>query len=211
MRRRGPRSCGFHGGRRLTRHCRLPSNVSLDLGALAEPLSVAMHARDRAKLPEGATVLVFGAGAVGLLCAAVCKAAQAKAVVIADIQKDRVDFAVANGYADAGFVVPMARPEGIDEKLYYAEQVADMAKETEVRGEAVGEVSAVFECTGVESCMQSAIYVREAADGDGGGPRFFWRYPVTDLLAGEQTRWKSHDHRHGCPYPHAAPACCSPT
>jgi len=107
-----------------------------------------MHARDRANLPEGPTVLVFGAGAVGLLAAAVSKAAHASAVIIADIQKDRVDFAVANGYADAGVVVPMARPQTIEEKLLYAADVADKIKATEVH-----------ECTGVETCVQSSIYV----------------------------------------------------
>lgn len=138
---------------------RLPSELSLDLGAIIEPLSVAMHARNRANLPAGATVLVIGAGAVGLLAAAVSKADKAAAVVIADIQKDRVDFAVANGYADAGFVVPMARPETIQEKLAYAQDVATKIKETEVSGKPVGEFSGVYECTGVETCTQTAIYV----------------------------------------------------
>lgn len=81
------------------------------------------------------------------------------AVIVADIQKDRVDFAVKNGFADAGFVVPMARPQTIDEKLAYAQQVADLAGNVEIGGEPVGQVGAVFECTGVESCVQSAIYV----------------------------------------------------
>ncbi|KAK5999012.1 Sorbitol dehydrogenase [Cladobotryum mycophilum] len=137
---------------------KLPSGISNDLGAIIEPLSVAMHANRRANLPSDSTILVLGAGAVGLLAAAVSKASGSPAVVIADIQKDRVDFAVANGFADAGFVVPLARPETIEDKLKYAQEVADLAKKTEVNGQAVGEVSAVYECTGVESCMQSAIY-----------------------------------------------------
>ncbi|KND86152.1 Sorbitol dehydrogenase [Tolypocladium ophioglossoides CBS 100239] len=137
---------------------KLPNDLSLDLGGVIEPLSVAMHARDRANLPAGSTVLVFGAGAVGLLAAAVSKAANAEAVMIADIQGDRVDFAVANGYADAGFVVPMARPQTVEEKLAYAQEVADKIKATEVKGKPIGEVSAVYECTGVETCVQSSIY-----------------------------------------------------
>ncbi len=118
-----------------------------------------MHAQDRANLPEGSKILVFGAGAVGLLAAAVSKAAKAKAVIIADIQKDRIDFAVANGFADAGVLVPMARPQTIEDKLKYAQEVAELVKTTKVNGEAVGEVSAVYECTGVETCFQSSIYV----------------------------------------------------
>lgn len=141
---------------------RLPDAVSLELGALVEPLSVAMHARNRANLPSGSTVLVLGAGAVGLLVAAVSKAA-GQTVVIADIQSDRVDFATANGYADAGIVVPPKRPQAIEEKLAYAKEVADLVKQAQVQGKAVGEVTATYECTGVETCMQTAIYVRCAA------------------------------------------------
>ncbi len=138
---------------------RLPPALSLDLGAVLEPLSVAMHARDRANLPDGSTVLVLGAGAVGLLAAAISKAANAKTVVIADIQKDRIDFAVQNGFADASVLVPMERPQTIEDKLAYAQRVADMVKNTTVNGQAVGEVSAVYECTGVETCVQASIYV----------------------------------------------------
>ncbi|KAL6874635.1 GroES-like protein [Trichoderma longibrachiatum] len=137
---------------------KLPESMPLDLGALIEPLSVAMHAHRRANLASESTVLVFGAGAVGLLSAAVSKANGASAVVVADIQKDRVDFAVANGFADAGFVVPLARPQTVDEKLAYAQEVAEQARGVKVNGEEVGEFGAVYECTGVETCLQSAIY-----------------------------------------------------
>lgn len=41
---------------------RLPDNVSLDEGALMEPLSVAIHACRRAGLTLGDKVLVLGAG-----------------------------------------------------------------------------------------------------------------------------------------------------
>lgn len=124
-----------------------------------EPMSVAIHARNRASLAANSTVLVFGAGAVGLLTAAVVKASKAKHVIICDIQKDRVDFAVANGFADAAFVVPMVRPETLEAKLKFAQDVAAMAKDLVVDGKAIGEVDVCFECTGVESCVQSAIYV----------------------------------------------------
>lgn len=124
-----------------------------------EPMGVAMHARNRASLAPSSNVLVFGAGAVGLLTAAVAKASKAKAVVICDIQKDRVDFAVANGFADAGFVVPMLRPETTEEKLGFSKEVAGLASNLVVGGGVLGEVDVTFECTGVESCVQSAIYV----------------------------------------------------
>jgi L-iditol 2-dehydrogenase len=135
--------------------------MSLELGAILEPLGVAMHAARRSQLVKGSTVLVFGAGAVGLLCAAMCKASAAGQVIIADIQSERVDFAVQNKFADAGIVVPMKRCETIEEKLAFAKEVAASVGATKsTSGSAVGEVDAVFECTGVESCLQAAIYVR---------------------------------------------------
>jgi L-iditol 2-dehydrogenase len=118
-----------------------------------------MHANDRANLPPGSSILVLGAGAVGLLCAAASRTTDVKTVVIADIQEERVKFAIDHGFADAGFVVPPKRPETIEDKLAYAKELAEMAKAAEVNGQPVGEVTATFECTGVESCMQTAIYV----------------------------------------------------
>ena len=83
------------------------------------------------------------------------KVCGAKTVVIADIQAERVDFAVQNKFADAKIMVPMKRPQSIEDKLSFAKEVAEMVK----AASGVGEVDAVFECTGVESCMQAAIYV----------------------------------------------------
>ncbi|KAK4248706.1 chaperonin 10-like protein [Corynascus novoguineensis] len=137
---------------------KLPSDVSLELGALVEPLAVALHATDRARLAPRSTVLVFGAGTVGLLCAALSKAVNEATVVIADIQEDRVKFAVANGFADAAVVVPMKRPDTIEAKLDFAKQVAEAVKSTTHNGRPLGEVSATYECTGVEACLQASIY-----------------------------------------------------
>lgn len=139
---------------------RLPDKVSLELGAILEPLSVAMHGTRRASVKKGSTILVFGAGAVGLLCAAMCKASGAGYVIIADIQSERVEFALKNKFADAGIVVPMKKCGTIEEKLAFAKEVAGLVHRTKPRtGSTVGEVDAVFECTGVESCLQAAVYV----------------------------------------------------
>lgn len=106
-------------------------------------------------MKTGNTILVFGAGAVGLLCAAMSKVYGAKTVIIADIQQERLDFAVANKFADSKIVVPRRQCQTIEEKLSFAKEVA-----SDVSGlSTTGEVDAVFECTGVESCLQAAIYV----------------------------------------------------
>lgn len=138
---------------------KLPEDVSLDLGALLEPLSVAIQASRRAQLGAGATVLVFGAGAVGLLVAAMAKISGAGTVVIADIDAGRVQFAVDNKFAHKGFTVPLKRGSTIDEQLEIAkETAAEIAKTTKESGGEVSEVDAVFECTGVPSCVQASIF-----------------------------------------------------
>ncbi|KAF2470735.1 GroES-like protein [Lindgomyces ingoldianus] len=138
---------------------KLPEDVPLDLGAILEPLSVAIHASRRARLPAGASVLVFGAGAVGLLVAAMAKISGASTVVIADIDAGRVNFAVQNKFSHIGFTVPMKRGNTVDENLAIArETAAEIGKIAKESGEPVGEVDAVFECTGVPSCLQAAIY-----------------------------------------------------
>lgn len=143
---------------------RLPDNVSLDLGALLEPLGVAIHASRRAQLPNDSTVLVFGAGAVGLLVAAMARISGATTVVIADIDQGRVDFAVKNKFAHKGYTVPIKRGNSIEEDLETAkETAAEIANVIKVNGKPVGEVDAVFECTGVPSCLQTSIYVGNRA------------------------------------------------
>lgn len=136
---------------------KLPEEVGLDVGALLEPLGVALHAFRRSLMPKQATVLVFGAGAVGLLCAAVAKVKGAGKVIIADIDQGRLDFAVQNGFAHASYLVPMKRGKDIDENLAIAKETAAAVGQVE----SVGEVDVVFECTGVPSCVQAGIFVSE--------------------------------------------------
>ena len=54
--------------------CRLPDHVSLEEGALLEPLSVAVHACRRASVTLGSKVLVCGAGPIGLVTLLTAKA-----------------------------------------------------------------------------------------------------------------------------------------
>lgn len=134
---------------------KLPDEVGLDVGALLEPLGVALHAFRRSLMPKNATVVVYGAGAVGLLCAAVAKVKGAGKVIIADIDQGRLDFAVQNGFAHASYLVPMKRGKDMDENLAIAKETAAAIGKVEN----VGEVDVVFECTGVPSCVQAGIFV----------------------------------------------------
>lgn len=72
---------------------KLPDHLSLQEGALVEPLSVAVHIVKQGEVRPGNSVVVFGAGPVGLLCCAVAKAFGASKVIAVDIQPTRLEFA----------------------------------------------------------------------------------------------------------------------
>lgn len=85
----------------------LPESVSLEDGAMMEPLSVAVHSvSSLGKLKSGQNVIVFGAGPVGLLIMAVAKALGAKKIVAVDINEERLKFA--KGYAATHTFVPVS-------------------------------------------------------------------------------------------------------
>jgi 2-desacetyl-2-hydroxyethyl bacteriochlorophyllide A dehydrogenase len=71
----------------------LPPAQSLADGALVEPLAVAVHALRRAEVSGRDTVLVFGAGAIGLLAAQALKVHAPACLAIADINPQRLALA----------------------------------------------------------------------------------------------------------------------
>lgn len=91
---------------------RLPDNVSFDAAALLEPLSVAIHARNRAQPETGSTALVLGAGTVGLLTAAMARQSGCTTVTVCDVDQGRVDYALEKGFATHGYVVPRPSVSG---------------------------------------------------------------------------------------------------
>ncbi|KAI8633388.1 sorbitol dehydrogenase [Xylariaceae sp. FL1651] len=84
---------------------KLPDHISFEAAALLEPLSVAIHAINRANPVPGSTALVMGAGTVGLLTAAMARQSGCTSITIADVDAGRVDFAIKHGFATHGFVV----------------------------------------------------------------------------------------------------------
>ena len=141
---------------------KLPPSLPLPLAALAEPLSVVLHAYRRAALQPASRVLVLGAGAVGLLAASLAKASGATTVVAVDIEQGKLDFAREMGWADATHTLPRGPRVSGAEALEVAKTAWDGLKASEgvqaVEGLEEG-FDAVFECTGVESCMQLAVMV----------------------------------------------------
>ena len=76
---------------------KLPEHLSYEGGALIEPLAVAVHAVKRAKIGLGDKVVIIGAGPIGILIAAVCKAAGAREIIISDISDARLQMAAVMG------------------------------------------------------------------------------------------------------------------
>lgn len=76
---------------------KLPESISLDEGALVEPISVAVHALGRYGSLEGKKVAVIGAGTIGNLVAQVAQASGAAHVMITDIADYKLEKARACG------------------------------------------------------------------------------------------------------------------
>lgn len=62
--------------------CRLPDHVSMEEGALLEPLSVGVHACRRGEVTAGDNVLILGAGPIGLMILLTAKAMGASKVLM---------------------------------------------------------------------------------------------------------------------------------
>lgn len=138
----------------------MPSTLSYEDGALLEPLAVAVHAVRRAGIEPGQSCLIFGAGAVGLLCAAAATHAGCGTIIIADIDEGRLAFARANGFADFTFAVKPRRGANLEESLDIAREVASGVNAlSPFSMNKLERPKYVFECTGAEACVQAAIYV----------------------------------------------------
>ncbi len=65
---------------------RLPSSMNARLACLAEPLSCCVHGADRAAIQSGSTVLVIGAGLIGLMLTRLARLAGAGLIVSSEPQ-----------------------------------------------------------------------------------------------------------------------------
>ncbi|HEY0537773.1 MAG TPA: L-idonate 5-dehydrogenase [Actinoallomurus sp.] len=79
----------------------LPPGVPLRLAALAEPLSVALHAVRRAGEVRGRRVLVTGAGPIGCLVVAALRQAGAAEIVVSDLVDEALALATRVGATTA--------------------------------------------------------------------------------------------------------------
>lgn len=72
---------------------KLPDNVSLEEGAMCEPLSVGVHACRRANVGPETNVLIMGAGPIGLVALLSARAFGAPRIVIVDVDDYRLSVA----------------------------------------------------------------------------------------------------------------------
>lgn len=72
---------------------KLPDHISLEEGALLEPFSVGVHACKRGGVKVGSTVLILGAGPIGLVTLLSAKAMGATKIYITDLTEFRLNIA----------------------------------------------------------------------------------------------------------------------
>lgn len=79
---------------------RIPEGLSMEEAALAEPAATAMYAVRKARIPDGANVLVIGDGPIGQLAAQLANIAGASKVIMAGSWDAKLDIAKECGIAD---------------------------------------------------------------------------------------------------------------
>jgi len=72
---------------------KIPEHLSFSRAALLEPVSIATHAANRAPIEAGDTVVIIGAGTIGLLVLQACKLKGARKIIVCDINEFRLDVA----------------------------------------------------------------------------------------------------------------------
>ena len=76
---------------------RLPDSVSFEVGAMADPMSVALHAVRKANIQPGNRVAVFGVGPIGLFALQWAKTMGASKVFAVDVLPEKLEVARALG------------------------------------------------------------------------------------------------------------------
>ncbi|XP_013386979.1 sorbitol dehydrogenase-like [Lingula anatina] len=139
---------GFDGGLRAicchpANFChRLPDSLTLEEGMLLEPLAVGVHGCERAGIKPGSSVLVTGAGPIGIATLLTAKASGATKVCITDILQERLNFAKSVGATHTLLVKARDDPQTV------ASKVKDL----------MGcEAEASIECSGSEEALSVAI------------------------------------------------------
>uniref|UniRef100_A0A0E0IFD3 Enoyl reductase (ER) domain-containing protein n=1 Tax=Oryza nivara TaxID=4536 RepID=A0A0E0IFD3_ORYNI len=122
---------------------KLPENVSLEEGAMCEPLSVGVHACRRADVGPETGVLIMGAGPIGLVTLLAARAFGAPRVVIVDVDEHRLS---------------VARSLGADAAVRVSARAEDVGEEVErIRAAMGGDIDVSLDCAGFSKTVATAL------------------------------------------------------
>ena len=125
---------------------KLPRGMPLREGALIEPLAVGVHMARQAYISPGMSVVIFGAGPVGLLCEAVARVYGATEVVSVDVIPAKL--AMAKEFAATQVYESQAIPP--------QENASNLLRST---GLSTSGADVVIDASGAASSIQTALYV----------------------------------------------------
>lgn len=125
----------------------LPAGLGLREGVLAEPLAVGAHAVRMVDVRPGSTVVVMGAGTVGVCSAVVSQYFGAKKVVLVDIAESKLKFA--KSLIEGCDTIMPSKNEGPEEVARRIVAECTLGKGAD----------AVVEASGAEICVHTGMYV----------------------------------------------------
>ncbi|KAI1084755.1 GroES-like protein [Whalleya microplaca] len=128
---------------------KIPDSMSLEEATLIEPLAVGVHAVRLAAVQPGNKVVVFGAGTVGLFCAAVARDFGASVVLSVDILESKLSFA-------KEFIGPNVGRTATPDLSLPPEKNARQLIEMHDLGDGA---DVVIDASGAESSVNTGIYV----------------------------------------------------
>ncbi|KAG7094045.1 hypothetical protein E1B28_007666 [Marasmius oreades] len=136
----------------------LPDHLSLEDGAMMEPLSVGVHSVSHlGSFRTNQSIAVFGCGPVGLLCMAVARALGASRIIAVDIVPSRLEFA--KKYAGAETYQPIPPSENEPRIQYSRRNAENMKKVLGIEDRGSTAIDLVVDASGAEVSIQTALYL----------------------------------------------------
>ena len=145
----------------------LPDDINLEEAAMCEPAAVALHAVGKASLHVGDTVVIYGAGTIGLIAAMWCEINGAGRVILADIDGKKLEFAAKLGFSDTFNSIEEDIPKRVNEL-------------TGNRG-----ADACIDCAGVASAVEGCLNAVK-----NGGRVVAMGNPAGDMLLHQKDYWQ---------------------
>ncbi|CAM6081794.1 unnamed protein product [Calypogeia fissa] len=123
---------------------KLPENLTLEEGAMCEPLSVGVHACKRTSVGPDTTVLIIGGGHIGLISMLCVRAFGSPRIVLADVGEQKL---------------ALAKKLGVDATVFVSrDEKQDIEKEVKECQEAMGgPIDVTLDCVGLEKSMITSM------------------------------------------------------